>query len=272
MPWLVSLCLVAVTTGCGGDPTSPTAPSGTTPQTLQWYVAPGGTGDGTQASPFGRIQDALNVAGAGETVTVSAGIYNESLVTRRNGVRLTGVGAATVTASGRVLDVQHTTTVEDLRLDGQFGPNDTIRVLANSVQFRRVSVFNSGRDCVDVRDVSGLLVTDSEIHDCIWAGNDAHGIVGGRMTGAVVRNTRIHDVTGDGIQLDAGRAGGSWDLRVENVDVQDAGEDGIDTKTGGDGFADGHRRHVQRISEQDELCGLQPEGVSHRHRRWGHCV
>ena len=55
------------------------------------------------------------------------------------------------------------------------------------------------------------------------------------MTGAVVRNTRIHDVTGDGIQLDAGRAGGSWDLRLEDVDISDTGEDGIDTKTGGTG-------------------------------------
>lgn len=235
MPWLLSLCLVAVTAGCGGNPTSAAAPSGTTPQTAQWYVAPGRTGGGTQASPFGRIQDALDVASAGETVTVSAGIYNESIVTKRNGVRVTGVGVVTVTASGRVLDVQHTAMFEDLRLDGQFGPSDTVRVLANSVQFRRVEVFNSGRDCIDVRDVSGLLVTDSDIHDCVWAGNDAHGIVGGRMTGAVVRNTRIHDVTGDGIQLDANRAGGSWDLQVENVDIQDTGEDGIDTKTGGTG-------------------------------------
>ena len=167
---------------------------------------------------------------------VSAGTYSESIVTKGNGVRITGVGVVTVTASGRVLDVQHTATFEDLRFDGQFGPNDAVRVLANSVQFRRIRVFNSGRDCIDVRDVSGLLVTDSEIYDCVWAGNDAHGIVGGRMTGAVVRNTRIHDVTGDGIQLDAGRAGGSWDLRVENVDIQDTGEDGIDTKTGGTGL------------------------------------
>ena len=104
MPWLLSLCLVTVT-GCGGNPTSATAPSGTTPQTAQWYVAPGGTGGGTQASPFGRIQDALDAAGSGERVVISAGRYDESLVTRRDHVRVVGAGDVTITASGRVLDV-----------------------------------------------------------------------------------------------------------------------------------------------------------------------
>lgn len=239
----LTACSVAGTARAGeqGPPTSPSValpPTSEPPVTQtprRFYVTAGNSGDGTEASPFGRIQDALDAAGSGDTIVISTGTYNESVTTKRNDVRLLGVGGVTITASGRVLDVAHRTTFEDLRFDGQFGPSDTVRVQANSVEFRRVKVFRSGRDCIDVRDVSGLLVTDSEIYDCVWAGTDAHGIVGGRMTGAVVRNTRIHDVTGDGIQLDAGRAGGSWDLRVENVDIEDTGEDGIDTKTGGTG-------------------------------------
>ena len=146
-----------------------------------------------------------------------------------------GVGSVRITASGRVLDVAHRTIFEDLSFDGQFGDRDTVRVRADDVRFLGVEVFNSGRDGIDVGHVSGLLVQDSHIHHCVWPGNDAHGIVGGLMTGAVVRNTRIHDVTGDGIQLDAGRAGGHWELRVEDVDISNTGEDGIDTKTGGTG-------------------------------------
>ena len=242
-PWFLALCLVAGT-ACAGEKGSPTTPSSAIPPASepptaqppgQWYVTLGGAGDGTEARPFGRIQEALDAAGSGETIIISDGTYHESLVTQRDGVRVVGVGDVMVTASGRVLDVQHRTTFEALAFNGQLGDRDTVRVRADNVRLLGVEVFNSGRDGIDVGTVSGFLVANSHIHHCIWPGNDAHGIAGGLMSGAVVRNTRIHDVTGDGIQLDAGRAAGHWDLHVEDVDISNTGEDGIDTKTGGTG-------------------------------------
>ena len=238
--WFLSVWSVAGAAGCRGDQGSLATPGGAVLATSgqppgQWYVALGSNGNGAEASPFGRIQDALDAAGSGETIVVSTGTYNESIRTQRDDVRMVGVGDVIVTASGRVLDAEHRTTFESLAFDGQFGDRDTVRVRADDVQFLGVEVFNSGRDGIDVGSVSGLLIEDSHIHHCIWPGNDAHGIAGGLLTRGVVRDTRIHDVTGDGIQLDAGRAAGHWELRVEDVDISDTGEDGIDTKTGGTG-------------------------------------
>jgi hypothetical protein len=39
----------------------------------EWFVASGGTGNGTSAAPFGQIQQALNMAQPGDTVTVRPG-------------------------------------------------------------------------------------------------------------------------------------------------------------------------------------------------------
>ena len=240
--WFRVLSLgVATICGCHAIPSAPTdagplaSESASGQPTGQWYVAVDAEGTGTQTAPFGRIQDALDVARPGDAVVISGGTYRESIVTRRDDIRLVGAGDVTVTASGRVVDVGHSTSFENLAFDGQFGTRDTVRVRAHNVRFLRVEVLNSGRDGIDVGNVSGLVVEDSHIHDCLWPGRDAHGIVGGRMTGAVVRRTRIHDVTGDGIQLDSGRAAGDWELRVEDVDIWDTGEDGIDTKTSGSG-------------------------------------
>src|SRR5262245_13703570 len=51
----------------------------------EWFVAAGADGAGTSNSPFGHIQDALNVAAAGDTITVLPGTYAESLRTMRGG-------------------------------------------------------------------------------------------------------------------------------------------------------------------------------------------
>ena len=44
-----------------------------------WYVAAGGSGDGTAAAPFGTIQAAANAANAGDLVLVAPGIYRETV-------------------------------------------------------------------------------------------------------------------------------------------------------------------------------------------------
>src|SRR5881394_2696968 len=91
-----------------------------------WYVAPGGAGCGTSASPFGTIQQGVDAAQAGDVVSIGAGSYAESLRTVRSGstssritVRAAGSrGSVVVSVSGRVLTVAHEyVTVQGLVLD-----------------------------------------------------------------------------------------------------------------------------------------------------------
>lgn len=50
-----------------------------------WYVTAGGTGSGTAAAPFGKIQDAANTARAGDTVLVAPGVYHETITMTHSG-------------------------------------------------------------------------------------------------------------------------------------------------------------------------------------------
>ena len=60
-----------------------------------WFVAPGGVGSGTSTAPFGRVQDGLNAAHAGDTVSVFPGTYEE--YSRRSGVGLPATHDMSVT-------------------------------------------------------------------------------------------------------------------------------------------------------------------------------
>src|SRR5687767_1384234 len=81
----------------------------------EWFVAPGGNGNGTSTAPFGRVQEGLNVARPGDTVTVRPGTYTESVHTVRNGsvgspIRLRSDlerGSVVLTAGGKVLRIDH---------------------------------------------------------------------------------------------------------------------------------------------------------------------
>jgi hypothetical protein len=126
--WFRVLSLgVAAICGCHAIPSAPTDAGPLASQlasgqpTGQWDVAVDAEGTGTQTAPFGRIQDALDVARPGDAVVISGGTYRESIVTRRDDIRLVGAGDVTVTASGRVVDVGHSTSFENLAFDGQFG-------------------------------------------------------------------------------------------------------------------------------------------------------
>ena len=49
------------------------------------HVAPGGTGDGSEASPFGTVQEAVDAAGPGDTVLLTKGVYRESVTVANSG-------------------------------------------------------------------------------------------------------------------------------------------------------------------------------------------
>src|SRR3970282_814440 len=114
-----SVFVVATVACCAASPALAT----------EWFVAPGGTGDGTLDAPFGRVQDGVNVAQAGETGTILPGTYTAGFQTVRAGtasdriqIRAQGPrGSAIVTVAGRVVRVDHAyITVEGLVLDGQY--------------------------------------------------------------------------------------------------------------------------------------------------------
>lgn len=189
-----------------------------------WFVAPGGTGNGTASSPFGRIQHALDAAQPGDTVWVSSGTYREALRSVRAGassarvtVRATVARQALVTVPGTVLRVDHPYHAFDgLVLDGQFALADLVDVNsgASGLVLRNMEIRRTSKDCVDMGAPQNVLVEGSLIHHCLNAAGgrtDAHGIVAGAVRGLTIRKTEIHTFSGDGLQVDPGRSSPGWD-------------------------------------------------------------
>ncbi|HEX2455317.1 MAG TPA: chondroitinase-B domain-containing protein, partial [Vicinamibacterales bacterium] len=191
-----------------------------------WYVAPGGAGSGTSGAPFGRVQDALNVAQAGDTIIVRPGTYNETLTTIRAGaagapivIRAEqGPGTVLVTALGRVATINHPYTIVDgFIFDGQYGPDRTIRVTstANFLVLRNTEVRRASRNVLEIFGPTGVLIENCLIHhalqfDPIEGRLDAHGISAGPVHDLTIRNTEIHTFSGDGLQVDPGRSAPGW--------------------------------------------------------------
>src|SRR5688572_19532194 len=191
----------------------------------EWFVAPGGSGHGTSAAPFGRVQDGLNAAQAGDTVSILPGTYSEAVQTVRSGssslpVLLRareGLGSVILTVPGRVLRIDHAyITVEGLVIDGQYGAADTVDVNsgAHFLTLRDTEVRRSSRDLIDIANPQGVLIERCLIHHALNAAGgrtDAHGIAAGAARDLTIRDTEIHTFSGDGFQIDPGRAAPGWD-------------------------------------------------------------
>ena len=220
-----------------------------------------------RVAPGQLIQSAISTAQPGDSVVISAGTYRESLQTVRAGeperaimIRAEEGATVTVVAEGRVLDVRHPHhSFSGLSFDGSYGSSDAVRVRDNGDQsvFRNIEVLRSGRDCVDMGDVTGVLFDGCLIHNCLYSTapecstdscrQDAHGITGGAVRNITIRDTEIHTFSGDGVQFDPGRSDLGWsDVVIENVRFWLAplpsseggfaqgvvpGENAIDTKT-----------------------------------------
>lgn len=193
-------------------------------EAADWFVAPGGTGVGTAAAPFGRIQDALNMAGPGDSVIIRPGTYTETVRSVRGGEAGAPIhlraererGSVVVTSRGRVLDLGHPhITVEGLVIDGQYGTSIAVTILstAHFVTLRNVEVRRSSRDLIDIGSPEGVLIEDSLIHHALNATGgrrDAHGIAAGAVRDLVIRDTEIHTFSGDAIQVDPSRRAPGW--------------------------------------------------------------
>ena len=229
----------------------------------EWFVAPGGTGNGTSAAaPFGRVQDGMNAAQPGDTVSILPGTYTESVQTIRSGsaelpIRLSargGRGSVILTVRGRVLRIDHAyIVVHGLILDGQYGPADTVDVNggAHFLVLTDTEVRRSSRDLIDIADPEGVLIERCLIHHALNAAGgraDAHGIAAGAARDLTIRDTEIHTFSGDGFQIDPGRSAPGWDrVTIEGSNIWLAplpvaengfppgtvpGENAVDTKVG----------------------------------------
>ena len=236
---------------------------GTVQPATEWIVSAGARGSGTRAAPFGRIQEAIDAARPGDVIVVGRGTYVESLRSVRAGlpgapirVRADAArGDVLVThAGGRVLTVNHASLiVEGLVFDGQYGPDDAIRVDGGAAQLvlRDLEVRRSSGDLIDLATPRGVLIERCLLHHALNPANgraDAHGIVAGAVQDLTIRDTEIHTFSGDGIQIDPGRAAPGWNrMTIERTRIWLSplaapangfpagtvpGENAIDTKSG----------------------------------------
>jgi Protein of unknown function (DUF1565) len=192
-----------------------------------WYVAPGGAGDGSKGAPFGTIQAALDSAMPGDVVHVAPGTYTQGFQTRRAGmegapITVRGEAGVLVTTAGRVLTVAHPNHMfEQLVLDAQYADQDAVRIetAATATTLRGCEVRRAQRDCIDMGSPAKVLIDGCLVHHCLNATGgrtDAHGIVGAAVRDLTIRDTEIHTFSGDAIQLDPARTIPAWD----NVTVE----------------------------------------------------
>ncbi len=184
-----------------------------------WYVdaAAGGGGDGSMGSPFASLQDGVDAAMAGDVVHVAPGEYG-AISSVRDGsdngritVTATEPRTAVILADGTGIELDHTHhTFEGLVVDCGYGSGDCIEGGGSQTEFLGLEVRRSLRDCIDLRNASGVLIDGCDIHHCVAQFDpdnnaDAHGITGDSVFDLTVRNTTITRVTGDSIQMSPAR-------------------------------------------------------------------
>lgn len=225
-----------------------------------WYVdaMAGPGGDGSMADPFAEIQQALDVAVAGDVIHVLPGTY-APIATMADGtpgapitVQAEPAGDAIVQGDGTALEAHHEHhTFQGLVFDGGYGAADAVDADgANSLELFDVEVRRSGRDCIDLHTVEDVLIANSRIHHCVaedaGAVVDAHGVTGDSVFGLELRDTEIWLFSGDAVQLSPPRL--PWDeLQIRRCTLwsgaldEDAGaiasgtivgENALDTKVG----------------------------------------
>ncbi|MCX4247248.1 choice-of-anchor Q domain-containing protein [Paraliomyxa miuraensis] len=174
-------------------------------------AGPGGVG--TEDDPFAELQDALDVAQAGDVIHVRPGTY-APIATATDGtggapilVVAEPAGQAIVQGNGTVLEAHHEYhTFEGLVFDGGYGAGDAIDGDgANFLELHDVEVRRSGRDCIDLHTVEGVRIVGSRIHHCV-AGDaggvvDAHGVTGDSVFELEIVDSEIYLFSGDAVQL-----------------------------------------------------------------------
>lgn len=212
---LVSVAMASVFAGSGGA------------KAADLYVdasaEPGG--DGSPLDPWDQIQDALDVAVAGDVVHVAPGSYAPiaTVVDGTDAAPITVVGEpagqAVVQGDGTALLARHPRhTFQGLVFDGAYGAGDAIDADgADFMELLDVEIRRAGGDCIDLHTTEGVLVANASIHHCVLddggVPGEAHGLVGDQMIDVELRDTQIFLVSGDAVQTSAPRLAWS-DLRI----------------------------------------------------------
>lgn len=170
-----------VDTGCGDDEvddggTCVPAACGTAPwggKTGDWYVAEGGSGDGSADAPFGTIEEAV---GRGGRIVVGAGVWTVSWDEPEEGVDLVGRCRERVTIDGGGV-AEHLfrstqrlrSSVADVRVSGFSGP--AFWVEKGSLALERVDVVGGGGAVVAA--YASAAVTAEDLRT---SGLEGHGV------------------------------------------------------------------------------------------------
>ncbi|MDF1816492.1 MAG: right-handed parallel beta-helix repeat-containing protein [Verrucomicrobiales bacterium] len=190
---------------------------------------------GTEAKPFRTIQQACDEVGAGDTVLVKAGLYNEQIYVENGGNEKSGFvtiqseepGKAVVSAKGlntkrdhNIFCIENKSYVRitgfELR-DLQVNDGSGIRVegAGSHYEFRNNKIHSIlGKSAMGItiygvnrtRPVSNLIIDGNEIYNCDAAPSEALTL-NGNVTDFQVTNNYVHDIRGVGIDFIGGEKG-----------------------------------------------------------------
>lgn len=227
---LVFTVLILLNTACkiitdddGGDGSGSTT-------SATYYVSPGGSddNDGSANSPWLTIQHGLDNLEPGDTLSINAGIYNETLYLDRSGsenkkIYIKGKSFDTVILDGISVDrdlffVENAEYIEISGMTFTRAPRAGLRLsYAHHVEIRNCVFAGNGRWGV-FTDFSDFTI----IENCEAYGSlEEHGIyISNSSDNAVIRNSLVHHNYASGIQINAdpsmGGDGISSDCLIEN--------------------------------------------------------
>lgn len=221
--------------------------------TVSFYVDPSGndSNDGRSAkTPFKTIQKAVDLAQAGEKISLASGIYREDFVTRRDGqtdspIIIAGPTDAIVKGGGntRIIEINHDYIVlEGFTVDGHFGEKERLkdyrkkliyaqgnesRAGVTGLKILGMTIKNSAGECIRLRYFAqGNEIAGNTIENC---GIEDFRFDGGGKNGEGIYIGTAPEQIGDGKNPteDPDGSSGNW-IHNNNIDTQ--GNECVDIK------------------------------------------
>jgi len=213
-------------------------------------VAPSGsdsTGDGSLAAPYQTIQYALDQSGAGDTIVLRGGTYDEAIRIRNANITIqpyqgehAHIHAPTddeALDTAVLFDVDADGgTLEGLEISGGYyygvmlftrwdwgDPED--RTGVSHITIRNCTIHHTGRDCIKITPGCDYVTIDGcEIHHSgVRDNSNAEGIDNVNGDSMVVRDCSIHDTATTGVYT----KGGAMDAVIERCVIENCGALGV---------------------------------------------